>query len=209
MVITLLTGRRPELLERTLAAIADNKPSLFNQTFIVFNNAGDKETSDVLDRYELSNVIVNNETYPIGVAASLLAHKAYQSGEDIWLHLEDDWELQDVDWTKALSLIENKQVSQVRLRCDNETVLKKHMITGQPIEWEERDGYRVTDKAHYTMNPSLIRVEDIPKIFPCTGERDAQRNWLPTMKNVVQITPGMFKHIGDDNSLRLVTKCEV
>lgn len=209
MVITFLTGQRPELLKRTLQSIADNAPELFTHRVIAFNNSGDKPTTDVLKQFQIDEIIINHGTLPIGAAISLLASKAYDSGQKYWLSCEDDWLCVNSNWLEtAIEFIKEKDVSQVRLRLESEPVLKKHMITGEEIIWNEFETYKITDKAHLTFNPSLIKTADIPQIFPCTGERNAQKNWLDKMQKVVQLKPAAFKHIGDENSLRLKTKCE-
>lgn len=212
MVVTILTGQRPELLKRTIQSIQQTAPELFEHYVMVFNNSGDKPTEKLLNSYDfIDEHIVNYGTLPIGTAISLLASKVYESGEKYWLILEDDWQCINGSWlNRAKELLQNPEVSQIRLRLDSEPVLKKHMITGEEIIWEYEEDYKITNKAHMTFNPSLIKTEDIPKIFPCTGERDAQKNWqYRDMGKVIQMIPGSFKHIGDEDSLRLKTRCEV
>lgn len=212
MIITILTGQRPKLLQDTIESVLQHVPELFEHRVVVFNNAGDKPTTELLNTYNfIDDIITNQGTLPIGAAISLLASKAYESGERFWCLLEDDWAAQSGGWVEqAIDLLKNPEVSQVRLRLESEPVLKNHMITGEPIVWVEEKGYKITEKAHMTFNPSIIKTVDIPLIFPCTGERDAQKNWLyRNMGEVVQLVPGVFKHIGDDNSLRLKTNCEV
>jgi hypothetical protein len=209
MIVTFLTGKRPELLSETIKSIKDNCPELLDNDVLVFNNSGDKETQKIIQTYGFDSM-VNHGTLPIGSAISALAYKALEYNQTYWIHVEDDWYCHSSGWYKeAIKHIQNPDVSQVRLRLDSEPVLKKHMITGEEIVWQESETYKYAEKAHMTFNPSIIRCEDIPKIFPCTGERDAQKNWLQNgMQGVVQLIPGVFEHIGEDNSLRAITRCE-
>lgn len=211
MIVTLLTGKRPQLLKRTIDSVLDKTPELFENKVIVLNNAYDKGTNEVLKQYDfIDEIIVRKKTVSIGRAVTILSEAVKKSGEELWLHLEDDFECLYSGWLpQAIKLAKNPGISQVRLRVDSDKVLNSHMITGEPIEWRKRAGFKISSNAHFTMNPSIIKTEDIDKIFPCTGERNAQKNFISEMKSVVQLEPGVFEHIGGGQSLRLVTKCEV
>lgn len=191
----------------------DKCPELFEDNkVIVLNNAYDKGTNDVLKQYDfIDEIIIRKKTVSIGRAFTILSEAAKKSGEEIWLLLEDDWQCMSSGWTEqAVRLVKNNSVSQVRLRLESEKVMTTHMITGQPIVWRIKSGFNIANNAHLTFNPSLIKTADIDKIFPCTGERHAQKTWLENdMNKVIQLTPGVFKHIGEGQSLREVTLCEV
>ena len=213
MVVTILTGRRPKLLKRTLDSLKLQCPEVLINTIIVMNNAYDQGTNELLKTYDfIDEIIVRKQTISIGDAMTVLAQAALKSGERLWLHIEDDWQCMNGGWFKQATILACRDdVSQVRLRLDSEKVLGKHMITGETINWRlsESGSFKIADNAHLTFNPSIIKTSAIPYIFPCTGERRAQKNYLKHMKKSVQLIPGVFKHIGDDQSLREITRCEV
>lgn len=213
MVITILTGRRPKLLNKTIGSLQEKVPGLLDSNYVImFNNACDKKTVDLIEKFDfVDKLIERKRTVSIGRAMSMLAKEVKKTDEYIWFHLEDDWECMNGGWLdKATELILNPEISQVRLRLDNEPALRTHMITGEPIRWQYKLGHKIANKAHFTQNPNLIRVEDVDNIFPATGERVAQKNWMNNgMKKVAQMIPGSFKHIGDKDSLRAKTLCEV
>lgn len=208
MVITILGGGRPKLLEQTIRSLFKKMPYLKKENIIALINNSDEESVGLLKGYGITKIVGSHKQLPIGEAISILAELAYQTKEEYWLHIEDDWQAMDKGIHQAIKILDkNKNISQIRLRLDSEKVLDKHMITGVPIKWNNKGSYKI-GKAHLTFNPNIIRVKDIPKAYPCTGERNAQKNWL---KNdyVAQLIPGIFKHIGEGKSLREVTKCQV
>lgn len=209
MIFTILTGRRPQVLKKTLESIYNHAPELFNAHTVVYNNAGDKATTDVIKQYDFTEVIIGDRTQAIGTAISLLAVKAYESGEKYWLSAEDDFLCTGNQIQEALDILKADQsVSQVRLRREDDGGLNYHMVTKQPLVWQQKNGYKIAE-AHRTFNNNLTRTIDIPKCFPCSGERDCQKQWLEAgMEVVAQIQPGMFKHDDGGESLRLITRCE-
>jgi len=82
-------------------------------------------------------------------------------------------------------------------------VLAHHMVTRRTIRWERRPGFLLAPAAHYTFNPSLIRAGDVPAIFPCRSEEEAQRHFLRAGFATAQWLPGLFRHIGAHRSRRL------
>lgn len=202
--VTILTGSRPELLQKTLT----NLPSFLFKEMYVLLNGNDKNSKFILQTYNIEYDFTP-EIMHIGSAISFLADEALTSGKTYWLHIEDDWKFNEsVDWLKRAKQMLNKSY-QVRLRHQTEKVLNTHMITGQVIEWQDLP-FGFLGKAHFTFNPFLMKTKDIPFVFPCKGERDAQKNALANSKLIVtQLKPGNFIHIGEENSLRLKTKCPV
>lgn len=202
--ITILTGSRPELLEKTISflpfAIVENAYALLN--------GNDKKSKEVLQFYNIE-YDYTNKIHPIGQSISMLAEQAKKSQKKFWLHIEDDWKfVHSENWlNNAVYLL--KYSHQVRLRHVSEKVLTTHMITGQVISWNDLpNGY--IGNAHFTFNPFLMETRKIDSVFPCEGERHAQRNALKNnLRPVTQLKPGNFYHIGDENSLRLKTKCQV
>lgn len=209
MVITFLTGSRPELLETTLKSVFEMMPLLKDETLMALCNGGDKPTQEVLEKYGIP-FMKTKELLPIGPAISLLAEYAEKTKERYWLHIEDDWKAVNgmSGINKAIFILETfVSITQVRLRHISEKVMDHHMITGVPIKWLRGKDFNY-GKAHMTFNPNIMRTSDISKAYPCSGERDAQKKWLSN-NYVAQLDPGIFKHIGGDNSLRLKTKAEV
>jgi hypothetical protein len=48
----------------------------------------------------------------------------------------------------------------------------------------------------------MVRREVADRVFPARDERDAQRRFLGTGLDVVQLEPGVFGHLGDGRSRR-------
>lgn len=205
MIVTLLTGRRPLLLARTLESLRQYHPEILENFTLVLHNGGDRPTAEVLEQHrDVLDLIVTSEFLDIGPAVSLLFRHALEVGEEHLLHLEDDWEATDADPFLSVAEAMLDDVFQVRLRWWRETTLPTHMVTGRRINWTGRPGNRITNDAHYTLNPSLIRLADVPKGFPATSEQDAQRRfWEAGCRKVAQL-PGTWKHIGTDSLRRRV-----
>ena len=210
LIVTILTGRRPHLLERTLKAVEDHleQVSLWNgDYFAAFLNGRDAATEAILRRPDpFTWFRWSDEWLSIGEATSRCADVALElEGFDYWLHLEDDWEClaSPEGWLEeSIALLDSGKVDQIRLRDASEKVLKKHMVTGAPIRWTQEGNFDIGE-AHLTFNPFLMRVSDISDAFPCEGERDAQRKWLAAgHKMSAQHHPGLFRHIGGGESLR-------
>jgi hypothetical protein len=208
--VTLLTGRRPTLFERTVRALTDNAPGLLESaTVICYHNGGDRKTAELIKRYEFIDQLRTKRIGidGIGNATSWLMGEAYRSDRPFTLHVEDDWELTDGgQLEQALSILaKHDDIGQVRLRLLKEKVASTHQITNQELLWTNRAGYR-TANAHFTFQANLIRTRDIPKIFPARNEPDAQRNLMKHFNLVAQLDPGCFSDIGDEDSLRLRTR---
>lgn len=204
LVVTILTGRRPHLLERTLSS-AEQLWDWNCVTVIPYANGGDQETISLLANWCPDGLWGSAEWRSIGEGISKCADRAYEFGCRYWLHLEDDWEaLRNPEgWYKeSCAILDSHEADQVRLRDSSEKVLKRHMVTGQPIRWRQEGNFQIGE-AHLTFNPSLMLTHHIPDAFPCVGERDAQRKWLKAgHTKVAQHVPGIWRHIGGGESLR-------
>lgn len=215
VAVTLLTGRRPELLEETLRRMQICMPGLLRRAHVtVLHNGGDEPTAKILSEYQdlIDTAWTTSTLLDIGAATSMLACGATLSRRKYWLHLEDDWSVLPLtpDWlSQAQTILHTRpHVFQVRLRHSSEFTLARHMVTARPLRWSAHTGFRLSPDAHYTNNPSLVRVRDIGKIWPATGEKDAQqRAHRSGLRGVAQLTPGVFIHTGEKNSLRRETKC--
>ena len=215
--VTILTGRRPELLRKQLASLRIQAPGLLDTARVhLLVNGGDPETVSIAAVWAATNHNISYEVqgqagiWKIGPATSHLARWAYERAQPYWLHLEDDWEIVTPHhgwFNEARTILQtDPDVRQVRLRHITEPVLTQHMHTRQPITWRTADDPTATylhSPAHWTFNPSLVRTADIPSIFPADGERAAMRNANRhgLDRKIAQHAPGVFRHIGGGNSL--------
>lgn len=214
LVVTVLTGGRPELLAETLTAARAAAPGLLETAHVhLLDNGPAAGTGAVLDAHaDVLDVIERCGEQPIGEAVSALARAAAARGRPYWLHLEDDWTATAghpgwLDQARRI-LTSDPQVHQVRLRHTSEPVLARHMHTRRPLRWLDRDGWRYCPDAHWTLNPTLVRTADIERVWPATGERQAQAHaHAAGMRGVAQLVPGVFVHAGTDASRRAVTGC--
>lgn len=204
LVVTILTGRRPHLLERTLKALAGFW-DWDDMVACVLVNGTDAETLQVLTDWLPDGACGVDRWLSIGEATSACARLALSSECRYWLHLEDDWEAlrNPKGWyEESCAILDSHTADQVRLRDSNEKVLKHHMVTGRPIRWRDGGNFKVGE-AHLTFNPALMLTHHIPDAFPCSGERVAQRKWLKAgHTKVAQHVPGIWRHIGGGESLR-------
>lgn len=207
VTVTLLTGSRPDLLAATIQSVLTHAPGLLESAHVaVLHNGADTPTADVLDQWSFIDTRVPVEPrLDIGAAASALLGNT--AGRPYSLHLEDDWGLSTLapGWLdRARTVLStDAQVGQVRLRHRGDPVLATHMVTHRSIRWREHHvpGHLV-GLAHYTLNPSLMRSGDTPKVWPADDEQGAARRFLATRLLTAQAVPGVFRHLGDRASLR-------
>jgi hypothetical protein len=213
LCLTVLTGRRLDLLRRTLSALDQaDLQILRGSVVIVYLNGHDPETAKVVrglpyvDRFEYRDT---STPEPIGNAVSRLANWVPKRCR-YHMHLEDDWTCKAknsqflADASMVLEL--EPKVGQVRMRLTSESVMKHNMITHSAAPWKDRKAHGLeyqVSALHYTFNPALGRVADLGKIYPADHERTAAKNYMRHFPLVAQIPPGCFKHIGDEGkSLR-------
>lgn len=201
LTIAILTGRRPELLARTLAAMVEHQPDLWAAAAkVVVHNTGDAETAAVLDEHDWHlRVVLNGRLHGIAEASHYLIRAACEADRRYVLRLEDDWLADPVDWyPRSVELLESDlNVGQIRLRRSAEKVLAKHRVTKREIRWRKLDdGHQWAPSAHYTHNPSLMRTWDNAAIAGYTDEIDAARKFLAGGWSTVQHVPGAFAHAG-------------
>jgi len=209
--IGLLTGGRPDLLRRTVDTLRVACPGLLEESVVIaLLNGDDPQTAKYLDGLPFLDEQVRHTggVLPIGPAVSrLMAAFGERREVGTILHLEDDWAADTATppWLERVRAIldEHPEVGQVRLRHREERVLTHHMVTRRAIRWEHQPDFLLAPSAHYTLNPSLIRARDLPAIFPCRSEEDAQRHFLRAGFATAQWLPGVFRHIGAHRSRRL------
>jgi hypothetical protein len=183
---------------------------------VVLHNGGDVATARELNEFvwDVRATQRDGKIMPIGPAFSKLMTYVVSAETEMVLYLEDDWlfngDREDRSWLEtAVSALQWPEVGLVRLRSVSERTLNRHMITRKPIVWERIPGrgFTVAEHSHYTFNPTLMRVVDVP--WPVTSETDAQRIFeirSPIRRKSAQIRPGVFSHIGGGQSLRKITE---
>jgi len=210
--ITMLTGGRLDLFKRTIRSLQHFAPDLLNRaTVITLVNGLDPDTYTYASQLPFINQVFyhTRAVLPIGEAVSLLVNILLQAAQpQLLLHLEDDWEanLPAADWLQsAVKIMDTQpQVGQVRLRHSQEKVLPYHMVTKQPIHWQAREGYLLAKSAHFTFNPSILRIADAERIYPCRNELEAQQHFLAAGLATAQLLPGVFRHIGNGVASRRI-----
>jgi len=215
LIITILGGRRPRLLERTLCSVERHSRSLLEKACVVaLINGGDGESARLVKKRSWVDELleVGPELIPIGAAVSRLWEASDVSGATYLMHLEDDWECSRPWFEPARTILERDgRIGQVRLRRDvpqsavGHAVMRYHMVTGKPLKWEEKslEGMRYRrSRAHLTFNPALIRADLVSVVTPCESELDCARRFHGTGLEVAQWLPGAFGHIGGEQSLR-------
>lgn len=204
VAVTILTGRRPDMLSSTVAALREDAPGLLESAHVtVFHNGGDAATARLVDGYEWMDrkIAHDGPMLPIGEATSRLFSGL--PDRPYHLHLQDDWTCATLadDWLDtARAVLADPSVGQVRLRHHSEEVSPRHMVTGQPIRWS-RQGGALVGGAHFTLNPALTRTGDASLVFPAADERHAMRRFHDTGMHAAQLVPGVFHHAGRDRSL--------
>lgn len=199
MIVTLLTGRRPDLLARTLHSLEDTDLEIV--VFINDAKVGDATWEVVEQSARVGDVASWLEWRSLSDAMNRIASFVSDNAADsdgYWLHLEDDWELtRPLDLTTAQNFLdEHPEVGQVRLRRTDDGASPRNYLTRKRIVWEG-DGIKVGN-AHATWNPAIQRTS-AAAVYPVTGEVDFMRRMPQTN---AQAFPGHFRHIGNGRSLR-------
>lgn len=215
LVITVLTGRRPRLLSRTLRTIERQcEPLLSKSRVVALINGADEASVDIVRRTPWidENLVHEGPLLPIGGAVSRLWQAADLGRSSYLMHLEDDWECSREWYEPALAILRsNDAIGQVRIRrhvpqsAVGHAVMRYHMVTGRPLQWEERRAGEVRylmSRAHFTFNPALVTTTVASGLIPCESELDAARKFHATGLRVAQSLPGSFVHIGGGHSLR-------
>jgi hypothetical protein len=187
--INVLTGRRPDLLQRTLDSFTVNHPDVWESAVrTVLHNGGDPQTAAILDRHTWHDRHVTDRLLPIGEATTLLTARSAAHGTDLMLRLEDDWEAEPGGWWDDAVTLLDGGAAQVRLRKASEPVSARCMVCRQP------------GHLHFTFNPTLTYTKTWTSLLPIVNERDAMRKFH--RQPAAQLQPGVFAHIGGDDSLR-------
>jgi hypothetical protein len=198
LTITVLTGRRPALLEQTLRSMVERQSEVWHMaTRTVVHNGGDRETAEVLDGYLWDDrKVLRGRLRSIGEASQYLLKQAAQADNPYVLRLEDDWEATSSVWLDdAVAMLSRS--GQIRLRREDEKVMDRHRITREPIAWRTlANGHKWTPSAHFTHNPNLMRTWDAVSLAGYKDEVDAAERFHATGLASSQLVPGVFKHLG-------------
>lgn len=206
VAVTILTGGRPDLLAATVDSVREFAPGLLESAHVAVLVNGCPFTADTVRQWDFADHVAElGERMPIGPAVSAL--HAHPAPRPYVLHLEDDWAVATMDpaWLDQAraALDADPSIGQVRLRHRGDEVRTMHMVTRRPIVWRPGPAGTVVADAHYTLNPTLMRTQDLPRLWPATGELAAARTFSALGWKVAQSVPGAFRHIGDGASLRL------
>ena len=223
IVLTILTGARPSLLDQTLRGVERRLPGLLETAEVhVLVNGGDRPTLDVVEKYRYSGWLVFAQPGPIatiGQATSWCAARAVESERPYWMHLEDDWAAHKADGALDFArelLRDRPEVSQVRLRQASEGGFgrnadhwaKNNVVTHRPLVWEEHGSWSYSPDCHLTQTPFLMRSDDAKDAYPAVGEHEAMRQWRDAGHlGIARVLPGVFTHIGGRESLKMRTGC--
>lgn len=219
-VITILTGGRPGLLDKTVSSLALWAPSFVESSRVVaLVNGTDERATKILGDLGWVDEVLHHEgtkMLPIGKAISHLMDAVDLGAVDYLFHLEDDWRCQNAGWLSRAEWIlrKHKTVGQVRLRkwvprSTPGAVSRYHMVTKAVLKWDKArtPSFRyMRARAHYTFNPTLTRASVARRVFPCESEMHAARRFHATKCLVAQLLPGTFAHLGGGGrSMRVKT----
>jgi hypothetical protein len=208
MIVTILTGNRLDLLQRTVRSV-DSMLRLPGVTITALVHSGDEQSVQWLCS-ELEGldctVMAHSGSVSNGAATSELAEAAATSGHDYWMHLEDDWECMYPSTLRAAAaaapgLISGYGLGQLRLRLASDPVKPYNMVSGEDVEWTSNSEWLRIGRTHYTFNPGIMPVSVARSVFPAVDEPDAMLRYHATGLLTGQLTPGLFRHIGDGRSL--------
>lgn len=212
VVVTVLTGRRPEHVADTLSTVQVLAPGLLETAHVVvLHNGGDAGTTQAMAAHAAVIDEMHVHDGPIlgiGPAVGKLAERVLASERPYWLHLEDDWRIVTTcdGWLDDARdvLVCRPDVCQVRLRHHGDWRRSTHMATGRPITWVPARAALYAADAHLTFNPALTRASVATALFPAAGEQSAQAQaWAAGLRGVAQLAPGVFTHTGHPDSLRV------
>lgn len=240
--MTILTGKRPELLKQTLKSTAEVREAC--DTVLAYSWSDDEETNAVLG--EAGIVVTHDpEKTSNGAAMSECARLFLESECDVFMPVEDDWiivpELAEAcpEWFQiAAGLAMNPAIGQVRMReashlgnfvnvaasnekprfvGDGSAHANVNWVSGKLVEWETNTGWpfflssdtRTSSPAHLTNNPSMMGREAVKQVYwsPVINERHAQDRLYAARTEqggrfaTATLRPGVFRHIGDEQSL--------
>jgi len=193
---SLVTGHRPEQLDKVLTSIAEHIPGLLAET-VVFHNGGDTATTAVLSHYRFAELIVHAGE-PIGHAQALsqLAALAQESGRPYWLRLSDTnpAHIHDLDWLALCRTIFAARPNLAQVCLDNERTSR---IAAH--------GYHTGGHSGWVCNPGphLCRREHLHVIWPADtlheAQRKADRGGLAPL--VAYLQPGPFRRTAPTESV--------
>lgn len=223
IVVGVLTHNRPKLLLKTLQSFYENF-SVYKSQFktIIFDNGS---TTDVIDKNRILANKYGASFFSLGEEKKLpkdsktrdnnisLGHNKLinlmkQELASAYIILEDDWECtSEAPLNELIKLLHNNpSIGQIRLRnCKYDGSLKgcanHNFVTLEPIKWTktiELERYQLDfGNLHWVNNPSIISkkaLELVSKGF--SSELECMRAFAEHYPNNIQLSPGIFEHIG-------------
>lgn len=194
MIITVLTGRRHDLLDRTLRNIPP-------ATVFVNDISRDPRSVEIAKQHDCQ-VSGWEEWTGVGESMSRIAEWVKQF-PGYWMHVEDDWSARGpIPFDECFTFLDHHpEVGQVRLRRRSDGASGRNYLTKARIEWT--GGRILTGNAHATWNPTICRTSDA-ELYPVEGEVEFMRNHSERYELNAQ-HPGCFTHTGDGRTLRYVS----
>lgn len=196
VVLTLLTGLRPEFTALTLTALRGAYPGVLEtSTVLVHHNTGDSATAASLAHHAdlLDEVETFDDLWSINDATFRLAQRVTETGKRYWLYLQDDFRarLGAGPWLDDARGALEAGASQVRLRLSREKVLPHNSVTGEKVRWHPVGPHVYSHEAHFTRQPSLIMADDALVAYPAESEADSQAlRHAADLGPIVQLRPG-------------------
>jgi hypothetical protein len=100
-------------------------------------------------------------------------------------------------------LDERKDVALIRLRNVTDRVCNKERITKNPIKWIYESECIMVSNAHFTMNPTLAKVDVLKKIIPVKKELEAMEKFYDLNLRTGQLDAFCFTHLGIKRALSI------
>lgn len=204
VVISVLTGQRPELLAETLASTRRHHPGLLETATVhVHWNTGDDGTAAVLAEHwdVLDGVEVTDELWGIAASTNRLVERAQATSCTYRINLQDDLfaHPDPGPWLDEARTFLDEGVAQVRLERADAPHARKHTVTGERFVWRSLGPHRIVEDFPFTFRPTLHLVSDLPLAFPSTGEAGSILRWHEDRfpKDTVQLVPGIWLHVGN------------
>lgn|GEM_PF-5213600 len=204
VVVSVLTGGRPELLAETLASTRRHHPGLLESAIVhVHWNMGDAETGAVLAAHwdVLDSVEVTDELWGIAASTNRLVERALATDAAYRINLQDDLfaHPDPGPWLDEARTLLDEGVAQVRLERHDAPHAGKHTLTGERFAWRPLGPHRIVEDFPFTFRPTLLRLADHRYAFPSTGEAGSIRRWHGEKfpRDTVQLVPGIWLHVGN------------
>lgn len=212
IVVAILTYRRPQYLDKTLSSFFDlNQTSLDKFVFVAVIQDRDRLTEKVFNKFKKHFQWIKRITN-VGCAEGwnvLMREILQQMPEYRYiLYLQDDW--MSVGPVSAFTdelmglLALDHEIGQIRLREQRSRVCKKNRISGLKIVYQPRTENIDKSDAHFTFNPTLMRMEAIKRMVPIKKELAGMIKFHNLGFKSGQLKANCFTHIGVERAVTAV-----